>query len=195
VTVRKSVLVTSAVLLGLTTVGVPLAVAGARRANDSPLLVPWNRIGDIALGESKARVQSEYGSERAGYHVTQRYADTVEGYYRLHGSRVTVTFYGGRVGELAFTTPYYRTKGGFGVGSRIPLGPCHTTAANACEHRWNGFIYNARLRENPCNCWVKVGFGARSLPVTGVNYGKPWFFIYLHRGHVARFHFALKYVD
>jgi hypothetical protein len=170
-----------------------LNVAAVR--SDPPLLVPWSRIGDIALGESRARVEREYGSVAHGYHVIQRYADTVQGYYLLHGSRVIVTFYGRRVGELDFETPYYRTKNGFGVGSTIPLGPCHRTPTNPCEHRWHGFIYNVRLRESPCNCWVKVGLGARSLPVTGTNLSKPWFFIYLRRGRVARFHFALKYVD
>jgi hypothetical protein len=108
---------------------------------------------------------------------------------------VIVTFYGSRVGELAFSTPYYRTKAGFGVGSTIPLGPCHRTAANACEHRWRGFVYNPSLRENPCNCWVKVGLGTRSLPVNAYSFGKPWFFIHLRRGHVSGFYFALKYID
>jgi hypothetical protein len=169
--------------------------AGAAIQSDPPLLVPWSRIGNIALSEPRARVEREYGSVGHGYHVLQRYGDTVQGYYRLHGSHVIVTFYERRVGELDFETLYYRTKSGFGVGSTIPLGRCHRTATNPCEHRWHGFVYNVRLREDPCNCWVKVGLGARSLPVTGTNFSKPWFFIYLRRGHVARFYFALKYVD
>jgi hypothetical protein len=169
---------------------------GAAMPSDPPLLVPWSRIGDIALGEPRTRVERGYGSAGHGYHVLQRYGDTVQGYYRLHGSKVIVTFYGSRVGELDFATPYYRTKGGFGVGSTIPLGPCHRTAANRCEHRWHGFIYNPSLRKDPCRCWVKVGLGARSLrPVNATNFAKPWFFIYLRRGHVARFYFALRYVD
>jgi hypothetical protein len=62
-----------------------------------------------------------------GYHVLQRYGkDIVQGYYRLHGSEVVVTFYGDRVGELEFETPYYRTKSGFGVGSTIAACPCRT---------------------------------------------------------------------
>jgi hypothetical protein len=169
--------------------------AGAATHSDPPLLVPWSRIGNIALGEPRARVEREYGGVGHGYHVLQRYGDTVQGYYRLHGSRVIVTFYGRRVGELDFETPYYRTKDGFGVGGRIPLGPCHRTAVDRCEHRWRGFVYNVRLREDPCNCWVKVGLGAQSLPVTGSNFAKPWFFIYLRRGRVARFYFALRYID
>jgi hypothetical protein len=74
---------------------------------------------------------------------------------------VAVTFYGDRVGRIGFGTPYYRTPSGFGVGSTIPLGACHKTATNPCEHRWRGFIYNVRLKEQPCNCWVKVGTGKR----------------------------------
>ena len=168
----------------------------AHSAGDPPLLlVPWNTIGNIALGESKTRLEREYGSAEHGYHVLQRYGDTVQGYYRLHGSQVIVTFYGRRVGELDFETSYYRTKDGFVVGSRIPLGPCHRTTTNSCEHRWHGFVWNSSIRETPCGCWVKVGLGAQSLPVTGANFLKPWFFIYTRRGRVTRFHFALKYVD
>ena len=152
-------------------------------------------MGNIALGEPRTRVEQEYGSVGHGYHVLQRYGDTVQGYYRLHGSKVIVTFHGPRVGELDFATPYYRTKDGFGVGSTIPLGRCYKTPTNACEHRWHGFVYNPSLRENPCNCWVKAGLGARSLPVNAYSFGKPWFFIHLRRGHVAGFYFALKYVD
>jgi hypothetical protein len=176
--------------------GLPRSIHnGAAGAADPPLLVPWSRIGDIALGESRKRVERKYGSEGHGYHVLQRYGNAVQGYYRLHRSRVIVTFYGSRVGELAFTTPYYRTKSGFGVGSKVPLGPCHRTAKTRCEHRWHGFVWNAWAREKPCSCWVKVGLGARSLPATTANFLKPWFFIYTRRGRVTRFYFALKFVD
>jgi hypothetical protein len=174
--------------------GVAATHSRATVATDPPLLVPWSRIGDIALEESKARVQAEYGGGSA-YHVIQRYGENTQGYYRLHGTRVVVTFYGRRVGELDFETPYYRTKSGFGVGSHIPLGPCHATATTPCEHRWHGFVWNLTLREKPCGCWTKVGLGARSLPATVKNYLRPWFFIYTSRGHVTRFYFALKYVD
>ena len=165
--------------------GAQLAVAHAQSAADPPLLIPWNRIGNIRLGESRARVEREYGSVGHGYHAI----------YRLHGDRVTVTFYGNHVGELEFHTPYYRTKTGFGVGSRIPLGPCHRTVTNPCEHRWRGFMYNPTLRVRPCSCWVKAGRGTQSLPPNAYSFGKPWFFIYLHRGHVSGFYFALRYVD
>jgi hypothetical protein len=96
------------------------------------------------------------------------------------------------VGRVGFGTPYYRTKSGFGVGSTIPLGPCHRTATNPCEHCWRGFIYNVRLKEDPSSCWVKVGTGSQSLPF---EFNEPWFFIYLGHGRVLGLYFALKYVD
>jgi hypothetical protein len=151
---------------------------------DPPLLIRWNRIGDIALGESRQRVEREYGSERKPL-----------GFYSLHNSRVFVTFDGGRVADFAFTTPYYRTRDGFGVGSAIPLGPCHRTGTDHCEHRWHGFVWNAWVRDKPCNCWVKVGLGAHSLHATTENFLKPWFFIYTQDGRATSFRFALKFVD
>ena len=141
--------------------------------HDAPLLAPWSRIGDITLGQPRARFEREYGRFRVGDH------------YRLHSGRVDVTFYAGRVGAIGFDTPYYRTKGGFGVGSKIPVGNGH----------WHGFVWNKRLREFPCRCWTKVGLGKESLPVTGANFTKPWFFIYMRHGRVSRFYWDLKYVD
>jgi hypothetical protein len=59
---------------------------------------------------------------------------------------VYVTFYGRRVGTLGVASRYYRTTRGFGVGSKIPLGPCHKpriVPASRREYRWHGFVYNA----------------------------------------------------
>lgn len=142
-------------------------------APDPPLLVPWSRVGNITLGEPRARFERQYRRFRVGDH------------YRLHGSRIDVTLYGGRVGAIGFETPYYRTRSGFGVGSRIPIGNGH----------WHGFVWNKRLREFPCHCWTKVGLGKESLPVTSANFEKPWFFIDMRRGHVSRFYWDLKFVD
>jgi hypothetical protein len=150
--------------------------------SDPPLFVPWTTIGGISLDGFKAEVEAEYGFE-------PRYG------YRLHGSRMSVAFDRGRVSEIRFSTPYYRTKNGFGVGSKIPLGPCHRTSTSRCEHRWHGFVWNAWRKEKPCSCWVKVGRGRHSLPVAGVNFLKPWFFIYVDNGRVSSFYFALKFVD
>jgi hypothetical protein len=166
-----------------------LAIGAGRP--DPPLLVHWSRIGDIWLGEARARVEREYHR----FHVVQRYGNAVQGTYRLHGDDVVVTYYGGRVGALEFATPYYRTKTGFGVGSKIPLGPCHRTKAYPCEHRWRGFVWNRRLREDPCSCWTKVGLGKTSLSISGTSFGKPWFIIYIRHGRVSDFVFDLKYVD
>jgi hypothetical protein len=140
-------------------------------------------------------VEREYGGVGHGYHTLNRVNGTIQGYYRLHGRKVFVTFEDGRVNDLDFTIPYYRTRGVFGVGSSIRLGPCHRTTTNPCEHRWHGFVCDAWTKGRPCSCWVKVGAGAASLPATTANFLKPWFFIYTHRDRVTRFHFALRYVD
>ena len=97
--------------------------------------------------------------------------------------------------EIAFTTRFYRTWDGFGVGSRIPLGPCHRTATSTCEHRWHGFVWNAVVKAKPCSCWVKVGDGRGSLPATGANFLKHWVFLDVRHGRVARIFMAQKYVD
>jgi hypothetical protein len=77
----------------------------------------------------------------------------------------------------------------------VALGPCHRTAANGCEHRWHGFVWNAWNRDKPCSCWVKVGDGTGSLPATVKSFGKQWTFIYVRHGRVTRFLFARKFVD
>ena len=190
--VRTSVLLASAVFVAcLAAAGSNLAVAKAHSANDPPLLVPWNRVGNMVLGEPRARVEREYGSAGHGYHVLT----AVQGYYLLHGGVVGVEFRDGRVEEINFGIPYYRTKSDFGVGSKIPLGPCHKTATYRCEHRWHGFVWNEWIREKPCGCWTKVGLGKRSLPLTVDNFLKPWFFIYIRHGRVDGFRFASKFVD
>jgi hypothetical protein len=142
---------------------------------DPPQLVPWRGIGDVLLGEKKARVVREYsaGQKRVGAELD----------YRLPGGQVQIGFDGGRVSTIWFSTPYYRTNGGLGVGSRIPPG-----------RRWHGFLWNAWVREKPCSCWVKVGLGKRSLPATTDNFLKPWFFIDIRHGRVASFYFASKFV-
>jgi hypothetical protein len=51
------------------------------------------------------------------------------------------------------------------------------------------------VREKPCNCWVKVGLGARSLRATAGNFLKPWFFINVRHGRLASLYFASRFVD
>ena len=97
--------------------------------------------------------------------------------------------------EIDFTTRFYRTWDGFGVGSSIPLGACHRTATSACEHRWHGFVWNAWNRDKPCSCWVKVGNGPRSQPATVANFEKQWVFLYVRKSRVVRIFMAQKFVD
>jgi hypothetical protein len=153
--------------------------------NDPPTFVPWKKIGDIGLGMYKSRVQYEYGGDRDGFHLIQSlgpmYSNGEQGYYVLHGTHVIVAFYGNRVGEIGWSTPYYRTSSGFGAGSAIPLGACHKTATNPCEYRWNGFVFNSWFK-GPCNCWV------RERPKQ-----HEWFYIYTRQGRVTSFYLATRY--
>jgi len=99
------------------------------------------------------------------------------------------------VNELDFTTRFYRTWRGFGVGSRVPFGPCHHTRAATCEHRWHDFVWNAWPTDRPCSGWVKVGWGAQSLPATSANFLKHWVFIYVRHGRVGMIFMAERFVD
>jgi hypothetical protein len=136
-----------------------------------PVLIRWRGIGDIVLGTPKARVLHEYGAQPS------------LGYFSP-GGRVQVAYDRGRVSSIWFSTPYYRTDAGFGVGSTIPPG-----------RRWHGFLWNAWAREKPCSCWVKVGRGPQSLPATVHNFLKPWTFIDVRHGRVVSFYFAARFVD
>lgn len=95
---------------------------------------------------------------------------------------------------IGFVTRYYRTKSGFGVGSRIPLGPCVRLPSGGCEHIGTGSCSTPGGRTALCNCWIKVGLGARSLPTTG-TFLKPWFFIFTNRGRATEFFFSRSYID
>ena len=172
-------------------VGALASSCGSGGRSDAPRLELTGRVGDIALGDPTTKVEREY----TRFHVTFRNHGLTSGYFDLHHGRVLVTFDGGRVSALDVRTPYYRTKDGIGLGSTIPLGPCHKTAATRCDHRWRGFVWNAWVREKPCNCWVKVGRGRESLSATTKNFLKPWFFIDVRDGRVARFYFASRFID
>jgi hypothetical protein len=170
------------------------AAQAAPPARDPPLFVMWNRIGDIALGESKMRVEAEYGSAGHGFHVIQRYGNSVQGRYRLHDSDVVVTFQRDLVNDIDFVTPYYRTKTGFGIRSAIPPGRCHNRGGG-CEHRWHGFVLYPKWKDSPCNCWIKVGTAARSAIASPRNFLKPWFFIFTRHGRAAEIFLSRRYID
>ena len=155
----------------------------------------WTGTGAISLDESRAEVAHDYDAVGHRYHVQARGKGILQGYYALHRSCVFVTFEDGLVNELDFTTRFYRTWDGFGVGSRIPLGPCHRTATSSCEHCWHGFVWNAWARDKPYSGWVKVGDGKRSLPVRAANFQKHWVFLYVRHGRVTRIFMARRFVD
>src|SRR5436853_522119 len=70
------------------------AVEAAVRTNiDPPTFVPWSRVGNIWLGEPRARVEQDY--DRRGLHFHSVAPGSDQGYYRVHDSRVFVTFHGG----------------------------------------------------------------------------------------------------
>jgi hypothetical protein len=150
--------------------GMLTAACGATaKRSDPPLLVPWTRVGNIRLGEPFKQVAAEYGRQARRY--------------RLHGGTVSLWGAQGRVNFIDLTTRYYRTKGGFGVGSRFP-------------QRWRrDFIWNGIVKLKPCGCWVKVGTGKRSLPPTGANFGKPWVIVYVSGGRVREIFLSQKYLD
>jgi hypothetical protein len=160
------------------------------RATDPPLLARWSRVGDISLGRAQAGVEREYGAPGHGYHLVARITNGLQGYYVLHGTEVAVKFRGGRVNRIDFSTRYYRAKGGFGVGSRIPFGPCVRTFSHNCGHRWHGFVWNEYNHDAPCSCWLKVGRRKRSLP-PGPG---PWTVIWVRHGQVAAFTFSTTFI-
>jgi hypothetical protein len=184
------ILLAAACSSGAATIAAATHSQAPRPASDPPLLIPWSRVGDIALAEPQARVERKYGSPGHGYHVQARISNGLQGYYAFHGRVVAVKFRGGRVERIDFSTRYYRTKSGFGVGSRIPLGPCVRTFTHRCGHRWHGFVWNEFNHDSPCGCWMKVGRGKRSLPPSP----GPWTLIWVRHGRVAGFTFSTTFV-
>jgi len=180
---------------GATTFGRFVIGPPSYKVIDFPDLKLGANVGAMYLGDPRARVVGDYAAIGHPFHPQVTTDGIAQGYFALHHSRVFVAFRDGMLNEIDFSTRFYRTWDGFGVGSRIPLGPCHRTATSACQHRWHGFVWNAWTTNRPCSCWVKVGDGTRSLPVTAANYLKPWVFLYVRRGRVTRIFMAQKFVD
>lgn len=154
--------------------------------SDPPILVPWSRVGDISLGEPYIRVAAEYGRPGHGFQVWSRSGGTLQGVYTLHGSPVQVTFQSGRVSVIDFSTPYYRTASGFGIGSLIPPGKS-----------WHGFLFHKTFPGDPtraCNCWFKIGNGPESLPLNGTTAtSQPAYFLLMKRGRVTEIDLQAAY--
>ena len=114
---------------------------------------------------------------------------------RYYGHRLELHGRDGRVNDIGFSSPYYRTKTGFGVGSEIPFGPCVKTWTHRCGHRWHGFVWNEDYKERVCGCWAKVGSGRRSLRPTGANFLRRWILVYVRHGRVTSVYLSLHFVD
>jgi hypothetical protein len=135
----------------------------SKRANPR-LLVPWTSVGDISLGEPITQLKAEGGLHGTGgvwivHGGTPRAVEVTSDLTIHHRDTVGLT---GRVNEIDFHTPYYRTRGGLGVGSAFP-------------RRWRtSFLYSPGTKKSggACGCWVKLGTGQRSLPWSLTNFGK-----------------------
>jgi hypothetical protein len=101
----------------------------------------------------------------------------------------------GRVTAIRFSTPYYRTMSGFGVRSRIPLGPCHRASPRPLRAPLAWVRLERAGAGNAVQLLGQVGRGPRSLPATSRNFLKPWFFIDVHQDRASGFYFALTFID
>jgi hypothetical protein len=130
----------------LLTVAIALAAAATATAtaeSDPPTITPWHAIGNISLGEAKARVVYTYGA------ADQR------GGYRVDGGTLSVGYDQFGVNNIYTDSAYYRTPNAFGVGSRVLLGVCHH-ASGKCVYRWHGFNYISGVGAN-WSKWVNRG--------------------------------------
>jgi hypothetical protein len=145
----------------ITTVGLCLVVVadGARSSAVLPsTITPWHAIGGIGIGSSTAAIRYRYGREgKSGVIRFTRPDGTLD-----------VSFNKGHVGVLTTTSPYFRTPTGIGVGSRIPLGPCHSVGGGNCTYLWQGFKYS-ELHGTPrlIGSWTKrLRWAGRNLSVS-----------------------------
>jgi hypothetical protein len=82
--------------------------------------------------------------------------------YRLHGGILRVKYVHDRAKVIETTSRYYRTPRGIGVGTRIPLGPCHRSRFGSCEYRWRSLQGEALLEAERT---VRVPLGQGAAPV------------------------------
>jgi hypothetical protein len=126
-------------------------------------IVPWHKIGGIAIGMQRQSVIYRYG-----YGHSSPYADA--DYKTPDGKSLSVTYgtkasgFVGRVIELETDSSWFITTGGIGVEAIIPLTPCKTIQGN-CVHYWNGFT----LGQDPTTgavAWRKYDhYGGRKIMV------------------------------
>jgi hypothetical protein len=84
-----------------------------RLVSDPPRLVLWHLIGRAGLGMRRAEVERTYGRPY--------YSGPETPQYRVPGGVLFVGYDHGEVVYVATQSPRYRTRGGLGVGTRIPF--------------------------------------------------------------------------
>jgi hypothetical protein len=134
------------VALSILTAVVIVSVASGAGGQEGKALVWGKQIGDVKLGMNETDVDYEYGQPvkievpwklPAGKYKNQlAYPQT----YVYNGHRLRITFVNRRVRRIETSSTYYRTPTGVGVGTYIPLGPCHTVKGQ-CVHEWHSFKY------------------------------------------------------
>jgi hypothetical protein len=137
-------------LTGLLLLGVlALPAVGATRADDPPRIVPWQLIGNIGLGMSRARVERSYGRGTVESPPT---TNALVWRYRGRGAIRVEYDLGGRVAMVGTSSPAYSTRSGARVGSTIPRGACHRVHG-ACAYHWRGLT----LEDDPKDAyWSRV---------------------------------------
>ena len=123
------------------------ASSAVARSVDAPRIVPWTQIGGVRLGDERSVATALYGAPTKVFRErtpvgTRWYGHRVFSYrYTVPRGVIWVTAVDGRVRALGTSSPRYRTPDGLHVGSTIPLGRCHVSAANPCDYRWRGFSW------------------------------------------------------
>lgn len=162
-------------LVALATIATLLIIGGAdagraaAAAGDPPKIVPWSKIGDVAVGMLRTRVVYEYGASRPGS------GGVSFGYYGVPGGRLNVTFRNERVVDISTTSPRYVAPSGVHVGTKIPLG-----RLTDGHYRWQGFTYASQpgggvwvrfVKQSGRQVTVRLWVGAA--PFMGTTYDRP----------------------
>jgi hypothetical protein len=136
-----TILVASALAVAI---GAEARVSGGA---DPPRLVLWHMVGNAGLGMTETRIKYSYDQPTHAY--------TDNGFdYRIYQGRGEIGVAYDRSGHLVWvdtSSPAYRTPDDFGVGSRIPLGPCHKVKGK-CEYRWR--FLTLGYGEGGINVWT-----------------------------------------
>lgn len=110
-------------IAGVLALGVVLFAAGALavtalgRSSDSPLIVPDQSIGGIALGMTRAQVEALYGPPDSTLEITLQGGGTgILARYAVHGGLLLVEYAGDHVVSIETTSPFFKTEGGVGPG-------------------------------------------------------------------------------